>query len=169
MKRVQGNKGIAPIECINPRYNKYRVRWDFQSYTDKNGVEGVTFYEAELYNPTFEQVQETVLNGYNAIIDERIVNGFTWNDIPVWLSTENQFNYKAAYDLAVQTGGMNLPIVFKFGTTVNPVYHTFSTVDELSGFYLAAMRYVNDTLSAGWEKKDAIDWTPYADALNELK
>jgi hypothetical protein len=168
MERVQGNNGIAPVECINPRYNKYRVRWDFQPYTDENGVEGVTFYEAELYSPTFEQIQETVLNGYNAIIDERIMKGFTWNGMPVWLSHENQFNYKAAYDLAVQTNGANLPVTFKFGTTIQPIYHTFTSVDELHGFYLSAMAYINDTLATGWTKKDAIDWTPYVEALANL-
>lgn len=161
MERVQGNKGIAHLECINPRYNKYRVRWDFQPYTDENGVEGVTFYEAELYSPTFEQIQETVLDGYNAIIDERIVNGFEWKEMKIWLSRENQFNYKAAYDLAVQMQGANLPITFKFGTTINPQYYVFNTVDELQDFYLAAMKYINDTLYAGWIEKDSIDWEPY--------
>lgn len=168
MERVQGNIGTRPIECINPRYNKYRVRWDFQPYVSEDGFEGVTFYEADLYNPTFEQIQETVLNGYNAIIDERIVNGFTWNGMPVWLSHENQFNYKAAYDLAVQTNGANLPVTFKFGTTIQPIYHTFTSVDELHGFYLSAMAYINDVLAAGWAEKDAIDWTPYAEALDNL-
>ena len=28
----------------------------------------------------------------------------------IWLSSENQFNYKVAYDLALQTNGANLPI-----------------------------------------------------------
>jgi hypothetical protein len=40
--------------------------------------------------------------------------------MPVWLSTENQFNYKAAFDLATQTGGKSLPVTFKFGSTNNP-------------------------------------------------
>lgn len=79
----------------------------------------------------------------------------------VWLSSENQFNYKAAYDLAVQTGGQNLPIVFKFGATDEPVYHTFSTVEELSDFYLKAMTYINTVLAEGWAEKDAIDWEKY--------
>ena len=51
--------------------------------------------------------------------------------MPVWLSSENQFNYKAAYDLAVQTGGATLPVTFKFGTDEVPpisgVRHTGGT------------------------------------------
>jgi hypothetical protein len=170
MKRVLGSNDIAPIECINPKYNKYRIRYDFQPYYNEEGEEqGVSFLEAEvLHKPTIEEVKDIILGWKNEMIDEQILSGFKWNDIPVWLSAENQFNYKAAYDLAVQTGGMNLPIVFKFGTTEAPKYHTFSTLEELSSFYLSAMIYINDTLAAGWAEKDAIDWTPYAEALDNL-
>jgi hypothetical protein len=69
----------------------------------------------------------------------------------VWLSSENQFNYKAAYDLAVQTGGASLPVKFKFGTTEDPVYYTFTNINDLSDFYMSAMRYINQTLDQGWQ------------------
>ena len=111
--------------------------------------------------PSLSKIKEVILSWHNEQIDERILSGFVWNDMAVWLSSENQFNYKAAYDLAVQTGGANLPITFKFGTTNEPVYHTFTTVEELNGFYLSAMKYINDTLSAGWAEKDSIDWEQY--------
>ena len=110
---------------------------------------------------TLHQLKEFILDELNRRIDEKIISGFKWNEMPIWLSSENQFNYKAAYDLAVQTDGANLPVTFKFGTTDEPVYHTFSTVEELNGFYLSAMRYINDTLAEGWKEKDAIDWSEY--------
>lgn len=165
MIKSEGHKNILPIECIDARLNKYVVRWGFDSYVNNNNSQITTFFEDYLYSPTFEQIQETVLNGYNAIIDERIANGFEWKGMKVWLSRENQFNYKAAYDLAIQMQGANLPITFKFGTTINPQYYVFNTVDELQDFYLSAMKYINDTLSAGWIEKDSIDWTPYINAL----
>jgi len=79
----------------------------------------------------------------------------------IWLSTENQFNYKAAYDLAVQTNGSNLPIVFKFGTTNSPIYYTFETLEDLTNFYTSAMSYINTTLVEGWKEKDNINWESY--------
>ena len=79
----------------------------------------------------------------------------------VWLSTENQFNYKAAYDLAVQTNGANLPQVFKFGSTENPEYYKFETVEELTDFYIKATTYINQCLAVGWAKKDSINWDEY--------
>ncbi|MBQ4589116.1 MAG: hypothetical protein IJA95_07500 [Bacteroidaceae bacterium] len=102
-----------------------------------------------------------MLGWYNEKIDKKILEGFVWNDMSVWLSTENQFNYKAAYDLAIQTGGMNLPIKFKFGTTDEPVYHTFETLEELSDFYVKAMAYINTCLEEGWIEKDSINWEDY--------
>lgn len=169
MERTHGSEGIALIECISPKYRKYRVRWDIQPYVNEEGEsQGVTFVEKEFrHKPTMSEIKETILGWMNSQIDQRILSGFVWNDMPVWLSTENQFNYKAAYDLAVQTNGMNLPITFKFGDTENPVYHKFSTVSELSDFYVQAMAYINNQLAEGWQSKDSFDWSGYESLLAE--
>ena len=39
-----------------------------------------------------------------------------------------------AYDLAVQTNGVSLPVTFKFGDNDNPVYYKFTTLEELTDF-----------------------------------
>ena len=72
-----------------------------------------------------------------------------------------QFNYKSAYDLAVQTAGATLPITFKFGTDKQPQYRKFTTLDELTDFYSKAKAYIQTTLAKGWKEKDAIDWAAY--------
>ena len=168
-KRVYGSEGVALIECINPKYRKYRVRWDVQPNYDENGTSGgVSFLETEFkHKPTMAEVKDTVLGWMNKKIDEEILSGFVWNGMKVWLSTENQFNYKAAYDLAVQTQGASLPVVFKFGDTDSPEYHTFSRLEELADFYMLAMAYINERLSTGWASKDAMDWSEYEKLLNE--
>ena len=101
----------------------------------------------------------------NQPLDQKILSGFVWKDMPVWLSSENQFNYKAAYDLAVMSQGQSLPVVFKFGTTENPVYYSFGSLEDISDFYISAMAYINRTLEEGWKKKDSIDWSVYEKAL----
>ena len=170
MKRVQGN-GLL-VECINPRLQKYIVRWDVKPYyhtdeeTGEEVQQGYDYYEKWFtHKPTLQEVKDTVLAGMNAEIDQQILEGFVWNGMPVWLSSENQFNYKAAFDLAVQTQGANLPVMFKFGTTEKPEYYTFSRVDELSSFYTEAMGYINQTLNEGWAAKDAVDWSEYEKLL----
>ena len=115
---------------------------------------------------SFNQVKTFILDEINKRVDEAILSGFKWKDMPVWLSSENQFNYKAAYDLAFQTNGASLPTVFKFGTTEEPVYYKFDTLEELTDFYTKALTYINEQLAIGWAKKDAIDWSEYEKALN---
>ena len=116
--RIHGSAGVAPIECINPRKNKWRVRWDIE---EKDGA--ASYEEAEFdHRPQMDEVLEVLRNWYNAKTEGLIRTGFVWEKIPVWLSVENQVNYKAAFDLAVQTEGANLPVVFKFGTDEKPVY-----------------------------------------------
>ena len=114
MKRVEGSSGISLLECVNPVKDKWRVRWDVQHNEQDDSV---SYMEEEFpYKPDGEEIR----------------SGFTYNGIPVWLSQENQFNYKSAYDLAVQTDGTSLPVRFKFGTDDEPVYYEFNTWDNLT-------------------------------------
>ena len=99
------------------------------------------------YKPTSEEVKVMVINWYNQEINNEIMSGFTYNGIPVWLSQENQFNYKSAYDLAVQTDGTSLPVRFKFGTDDEPVYYEFNTLENLTDFYTKEMVFVQRTIS----------------------
>ena len=169
MKRVQGSVGVALVECINRYIGKYRVRWDIKPETGENDdKQAVSYYETEIilpHKPNINDIKQAVLEGVNRMIDEKILSGFVWKDMPVWLSTENQFNYKAAYDLAVMSQGQSLPVTFKFGTTESPVYYTFETLDDISDFYISAMAYINTTLAEGWKLKDSIDWSVYEEAL----
>jgi hypothetical protein len=163
-----GSIGIKPLECVNPRITKWRVRWNIrpETGTDEKGnpKTGVTFEEKEFTRkPTLEEIKEVVHEWMNRQIDCRILAGFSWQDMPVWLSTENQFNYKAAFDIALQTGGQNLPVKFKLS---DGNYHLFSTVGELMEFYTSAMGYIQQILNAGWEEKDSVDFSVYEQLLN---
>lgn len=136
------------------------IAFDYEPMQDSDKV-GTWTVHTFASVPSFTQIQTFITSAINKRTDELILSGFTWNGMQVWLSSENQFNYKAAYDLAVQTNGANLPTVFKFGDNTNPVYHKFDTVEELSDFYMKAMSYINNCLAIGWAKKDAIDWEQY--------
>lgn len=158
MKRVEGSSGISLLECINPVKDKWRIRWDVQEKEDGSA----TYMEEEFIGkPSPEAIKSVVIGWYNQQIEETILSGFVYEDMPVWLSTENQFNYKAVYDLAVQSNGATLPVVFKFGTDERVQYRIFGTLEELADFYTKSMQHVQDTLADGWEKKDAFDLTLY--------
>lgn len=166
MKRIKGSEGVALIECVNPTTNKWRVRWDVQvnAGTDEKGEPetGVNYMEEEFScKPTFPEIKELITGWFNQSIDKKILSGFVWNGYQVWLSTENQFNYKAAYDLAVQTAGATLPVTFKFGSDETLEYHEFKTLDELTDFYIKSVVFVQDTLKEGWVKKDSFNFAAY--------
>lgn len=166
MNRVQGSSGVALIECVNPYSNKWRIRWDVQQNQelDEQGKQkgGVSYMEEEFtHKPILTEIKELIMSYFNSQIDSKIKKEFVWKDFPVWLSTENQFNYKAAYDLSVQTAGATLPVTFKFGTDEEPAYYKFNTLDELSDFYIKSVEYVQGVLESGWREKDTFDLKPY--------
>ena len=113
------------------------------------------------HKPTIEELKKDIEALIDSIVDNKILSGFSWNGKPLWLSTENQFNYKAAYDLAIQNNGATLPIKFKFGEDANGkvIYHTFTTLTSFSDFYTKAISFINITLNEGWKEKDNIDYS----------
>lgn len=156
MKRVSGYYEVALIECINPKKQRYAVRWDVQV----DGMQATYMEHVFESRPTFREIETLVLGWHNEHINTRILS-FSWRGVPVWLSSENQFNYKAAHDIAVQTAGASLPVTFKFGTDEKPVYHCFESIAEISEFYMLALAHVNSALEEGWRMKDAITWEGY--------
>lgn len=161
--KIHGGEDTPLIQCINPILDKWMVLWHIGYENDS-----FTFMGEEIdHKPTLQEAKDIVLAWYNTEIDKQILSGFVWRDIPVWLSMENQFNYKAAYDIAVQSGGEVLP-TFKFGTTESPVYYKFESLEDLKDFYLKAIAYVTKTLADGWSFKDTINWDVYSNALNEV-
>lgn len=129
--------------------------------------EHATWKEVDFYKkqgkPNLAKIKEAVKADINAATDERILKGFVWNNINVWLSKENQDNFGVAQRVAVSNPEAILPVTFKLGEDEygDPVYHTFESAEELTGFYLQAVSYVNTQLNTGWAEKDAIDWAPY--------
>jgi len=157
MRKSSGNIGVKYIECINPKKNRWRIRWNLQEKE-----KGIIEYMEEDFDhlPTMEEIKDTVIRWYNDVIDQEIISGFTWNGLQVWLSMENQFNYKTAFDAAVMSNGATLPVKFKFGTE-KPIYYEFTNIDELSDFYYKAIAYVQSTLQEGWIRKDSFNIKNY--------
>ena len=150
----------------------------------KKKVEGKNLYEwYEIYfykkqgKPDLEAVKKAVIADINAHTDDKIEKGFPCDvlhgddageTVNVWLSEENQRNFSEAQRVAGMTEGANLPLKVKVseGADGVPVYDIFETIEEITRFYLAGVQFINTTLQSGWAEKDAIDWTPYEQALN---
>jgi hypothetical protein len=164
-------KEYQPIKKISN--GNVIVMWDYQPILSKNSkgeeVETplATWQEKRFtYTPTLDEIKTIILDYYNSEINNKILSEFYWKGMSVWLSNENQLNYKTIYDIAIQTKGENLPVVFKFGNSDNPQYYAFKTLDELSEFYLGSVAHIQRTLREGWQKKDSINWEVYSEKLN---
>lgn len=161
MVRTNGlTKDFIPIKRMN-KY-AYLVQWDLTPNDDGTAS---WMQEVITHKPDKQELKRLFDGHYNEVTDNKILSGFVWREMPVWLSSENQFNYKAAYDLAVQTNGASLPVLFKFGTTEEPVYYWFRTLEDISDFYLSAMGHISAALEDGWQKKDNVDWRFYEEIL----
>ena len=122
----------------------------------------VYLYKKQKSSISLQDVKDAIIADINARTDEKILSGFVWNGKPVWLSAESQTNFSAAEYTASTKNGLGLPVTFKLGEqNGTPVYHEFTTVEELSGFYLQAQDYIKQCLGEGWQEKDGIDWAPY--------
>ena len=132
-------------------------------YGEEDG-QGFDFRHHFNHMPTAEEVLEVITDHTDRGTDEKIITGYRWRGKNVKLSTENQFNFKAAYDLAVQKGGATLPVKFKLGENNGiPQYYTFEDMETFSDFYTGANVFIQQTLEAGWDVKDAArEW------VNEL-
>lgn len=113
------------------------------------------------HRPTAAELLEVINDHVDSLTDQKILTGYRWQGKNVKLSSENQFNFKAAYDLAVQKDGKTLPVKFKLGNDADglPVYHTFNSMNAFADFYTGATNFILQTLAAGWVEKDAArDW-----------
>lgn len=159
-------KYFKPYNKVNDKH--VTIMWDYKPIFKANAkgeeIESpLATWQEHTFNhiPTLSEIKEVITNYYNKLIDQSILSGLVWNGMKVWLSSENQFNYKVAYDLAVQTNGATLPIVFKFGDDDEAVYYEFKTLEDLSNFYITSINYVQTVLQEGWNKKDKINWDIY--------
>ncbi|WP_290200147.1 hypothetical protein, partial [uncultured Muribaculum sp.] len=105
MRRVQGNPDVALLECTNPVKNKWRVRWDVS--TDESGT--TSYMEAEFdHRPSVDEVKSLIEGWISDATRERIISGFTYEGVPVWLSAENQTNYERAYIQSKMGNGVSV-------------------------------------------------------------
>lgn len=139
--------------------DKYELIYGFGQ--DEQG--GWNWRQRFNYKPTMSEIREVIISLINEETNKRILTGFTWGGKPVWLSAENQMNFKSSHDIAVQSEGANLPVKFKLGEDENgtPVYHTFTKTEPFTDFMTRAVAFINSTLNEGWKEKDSVDWSKF--------
>ena len=156
-QNVWGNKLLV---CSNPYLKHYVMFCDLKKIGDEYEYTYLKFK----YKPSLSEVKEVIIGYYNSLCDEEIRSGLEFEGNQVWLSQENQINYKSAFDLNFQNvsaGKPFIPMTFKLGTDEEPVYRNFEDISDMQVFITACFTHIQNTLSKYWEIKDNIDWNKY--------
>lgn len=160
MEKIYGAQG-AQNSLTKVGRKEYEIIYGYGE--DENG--GYNWRKRYDHKPTVAEIKNDVETLINGETEKKILSGFEWRGIKVWLSLENQINFKAAYDLAVQTDGDTLPKKLKLGEDDEgrPMYHLFESVSEFTEFYKSAVEYIEKTIQEGWEQKDGVNYGEYID------
>lgn len=114
-----------------------------------------TFYR----KPTLSEVRELVVSAINKTTEEKIINGFVWNGMQIYLSPENQLNFAAIE----RSENIPYPLTLKINEQEDgtPIYHTFENANDFIAFSQSACAYVIKSVQDGWREKDSVDWTKF--------
>ena len=118
----------------------------------------IYLYKKQDPDMSYKSIRNYILNDIDTETKRRITEEMRWNDHMVWLSIENQQNYKTALDMAVETDGSNLPVRLRLGTTDEPHYEVFETIESLKEFWVSCSNHISECLRAGWALKDSVQW-----------
>ncbi len=133
----------------------------------------VYLYKKQQNSLTLADVKKAILGDIDAETDAKILCGYQWTVLHgddagktanVWLSKENQMNYKAKHDAAKDYPTLvTFPMKYKIAETEDSedIYEEFQDIEELAQFFLGAVSYIETCVNEGWTKKRSIDWAPY--------
>ena len=157
MQRSQGNTNPPLISCINPVKDRWRVRWDV---TVSDGE--AEWMEQDFdHRPSSDEVRELIVTYINEQTHRNIVEGFTYDGDPVYLSLENQQNIMTMLTIAKFSLGTIFPLTIKLGTDAEPIYKEFKTIISYSAFCFAMAEHIKHCLEEGYRRKRGIDLNSY--------
>jgi hypothetical protein len=164
MNKMSGKQ--SDFSLVREENSRIVIGYGQQKVTGKDLYEWYEVYLNKNQTPqlTLKMVKDAILDDINAQTDAKILSGFVWNNISVWLSAENQRNFSEAHRMGM------VPVTFKLWELPDctAVYHTFETMSELDDFYRHACAYINQCLQEGWQKKDGFDFGDYEKELSRF-
>ncbi len=170
MNRVFGK--ISEFALVRQDASCTAVAYDYKPEPDG---ENATWCEVIInrLHPSFSEVKDAIIRDVNARTTARIISGFTYTvkhgaqagtEVNVWLSSANQQDFHAMHQ---NSADIEFPVRYKVGEIDGtPVYEEFADVEEMHAICVSTTNHVLSCQQAGWAEKDAIDWTPYEEALD---
>lgn len=90
------SKRYGPIEYYHLYKNDdvfYLISYGLTEYKDVYTWNELYFFKDKYPTINIDLIKSSVIDDINKETDNKILNEFKWNDLPVYLSSENQFNF----------------------------------------------------------------------------
>ena len=142
----------------NDKSNKYIVSWGL---TNIGGINYKWNYEIFDKKPSINTIKKTINNYINSQTRYCIENKFRWNDMSIYLSIENQIDYKLLFDTTTLLEGSNLPAKVKFKINGESIYYNFETIEDMKDFIIAMNNHIRACLEVGNKAKEEINYDDY--------
>ena len=137
-REISCSEVLAPIECINPRRDRWAVRWNHHRDEERGwlAVEMITDGR-----PTIDEIRDAVAEYFDAQTQDRIANTFFWNGRKVRLTDAAQRNFLFAVYSLDKTG----------------------EIDRAPFIDMVAVMWthIKECRAAGIEAKNAVDYSQY--------
>lgn len=133
----------------------------------------VYVYKKQRSSLSFAEIKKAIKDDIDSDTDDKILCGYEWTilhgddegkTVKVWLSKENQNNFKAKHDAAKEYPDLvTFPMKYKVSEdeNENAIYEVFESFEELVRFFVGGLGYIETCYQAGWAIKDSIDFSVY--------
>lgn len=158
MNTTIGNiKDFKPIS-YNEKTKKYIVSWGLKNIGGDNYQWDYYLFN---YKPSINDIKNIINNSINEKTKQYITNKFEWNGMSIYLSLENQIDYKLLLDTTLLLDGANLPEKVKFKVNGENFYYSFETIDDMKDFIIAMNNHIRKHINNGNNSKDEINYDDY--------
>lgn len=154
VNKISCSEGLKPIECINPRRQRWAFRWDIHEEAEGGwfAMEAVADHK-----PTQEEMRSVIEAQIDEATQNKIVNGFDWNGKPVKLTDTAQRNFLFAVYTLDRTGEIDRST---FAGLLEADTDA-TAADELGDMVVAMWHHIKDRRAEGEAAKKAVDYSVY--------
>jgi hypothetical protein len=153
-QKISCSESLNLFECINPRRNRWAVRWRHEADSEGNYTAYETVFD---YKPTIDEITAIVVEQIDAETADIITNNFTFNGKQVKLTDTTQRNFLLAAYVSKNTGEIDMQTfagIFEAETEAQ-------AADELEDFVSSMWAHIRDARIKGIRIKESIDFSAY--------
>lgn len=154
VQKISCSEGLKPIECINPRRDRWAVRWDLH----QEGENGWFAFEVIIdHKPTPGEIRSIIEAHIDTMTGAEIIDGFKWKGKKIRLTDSTQRNFLFAVVSLNHTGEIDrAPFIGLLEADTDE-----AAKEELPEIVAAMWQHIKERRAEGQQLKDAVDYSLY--------